>query len=106
MKSGFSGGLIIDYPNSAKAKKYYLVLEAGVRRNLGIVEVEGKVGEEDEEEEKEVKVSKDRHRFKKSKKKIVKRRDFVLKKKERLRRRGFTARPDTKYTARKRKPTF
>ncbi len=26
MKSGFSGGLVIDYPNSAKAKKYYLVL--------------------------------------------------------------------------------
>lgn len=42
MKSGFSGGLVIDYPNSAKAKKYYLVLEAGVRRNLGIVEVKGK----------------------------------------------------------------
>ncbi len=37
MKAGFSGGLIVDYPNSAKAKKYYLVLEAGVRRNLAIV---------------------------------------------------------------------
>lgn len=42
MKSGFSGGLIVDYPNSAKAKKYFLVIEAGVRRNLGIVEVTGK----------------------------------------------------------------
>jgi len=41
MKSGFSGGLVIDYPNSAKAKKYFLVLEAGARRNLGIVEVTG-----------------------------------------------------------------
>ena len=37
MKSGFSGGLVVDYPNSTRAKKYYLVLEAGVRRNLGIV---------------------------------------------------------------------
>lgn len=37
MKSGFSGGLIVDYPNSTRAKKYFLVLEAGVRRNLGIV---------------------------------------------------------------------
>ena len=26
LKSGFSGGLVVDYPNSAKAKKYYLVL--------------------------------------------------------------------------------
>ncbi len=49
MKAGFSGGLIVDYPNSAKAKKYYLVLEAGVRRNLAIVEVEGKTEEMDEE---------------------------------------------------------
>lgn len=42
MKSGFSGGLVVDYPNSTKAKKYFLVLEAGARRNLGIVEVKGK----------------------------------------------------------------
>ena len=48
MKSGFSGGLIIDYPNSAKAKKYFLVLEAGARRNLGIVEVTGKTDEMEE----------------------------------------------------------
>lgn len=26
MKSGFSGGLVVDYPNSAKAKKYFLVI--------------------------------------------------------------------------------
>ena len=26
MKSGFSGGLIVDFPNSAKAKKYFLVI--------------------------------------------------------------------------------
>ena len=37
MKCGFTGGLVVDYPNSTRAKKYYLVIEAGVRRNLGIV---------------------------------------------------------------------
>lgn len=42
MKSGFTGGLVVDYPNSTRAKKYYLVIEAGVRRNLAIVEVQGK----------------------------------------------------------------
>lgn len=44
MKSGFTGGLVVDYPNSTRAKKIYLVIEAGVRRNLGIVEVQGKTG--------------------------------------------------------------
>lgn len=29
MKNGFTGGLIVDYPNSKKAKKYYLFLMAG-----------------------------------------------------------------------------
>ncbi|RLO05174.1 hypothetical protein DYB28_015373, partial [Aphanomyces astaci] len=29
MRCGFSGGLVIDFPNSAKAKKYYLCLIAG-----------------------------------------------------------------------------
>ena len=29
MSAGFSGGLVVDYPNSAKAKKYYLCLFAG-----------------------------------------------------------------------------
>jgi len=29
MKAGFYGGLVVDYPNSAKAKKYYLVLMTG-----------------------------------------------------------------------------
>lgn len=26
MKAGFSGGIVVDYPNSTKAKKYFLVL--------------------------------------------------------------------------------
>jgi hypothetical protein len=29
MKAGFSGGLVVDYPNSSKKKKYYLVLISG-----------------------------------------------------------------------------
>ncbi|EOQ98882.1 hypothetical protein E3P92_00667 [Wallemia ichthyophaga] len=29
-KAGFSGGLVVDYPNSRKAKKFYLCLFAGV----------------------------------------------------------------------------
>ena len=29
-RAGFTGGVVVDYPNSAKAKKYYLCLFAGV----------------------------------------------------------------------------
>lgn len=29
MKNGFTGGLIVDFPNSNKAKKYFLFLMAG-----------------------------------------------------------------------------
>lgn len=29
MKCGFSGGLVVDFPNSKKAKKYFLCLFAG-----------------------------------------------------------------------------
>ena len=56
MKSGFTGGLVVDYPNSTKAKKYYLVIEAGVRRNLNIVEVTGRT-EENENKVDEVKLN-------------------------------------------------
>lgn len=30
MRCGFGGGVLVDYPNSTKAKKFYLVLFAGV----------------------------------------------------------------------------
>lgn len=29
MRAGFTGGLVVDFPNSAKAKKYFLVLMVG-----------------------------------------------------------------------------
>ncbi len=29
MRAGFGGGLVVDYPNSSKAKKYFLVLMTG-----------------------------------------------------------------------------
>jgi hypothetical protein len=41
-----------------------------------------------------------------SKKKIIKRREFVVKNKERQRRKGATVTKDTKYTGRRRRPKF
>ena len=29
MRVGFGGGLVVDFPNSTRAKKYFLVLTAG-----------------------------------------------------------------------------
>ncbi len=112
MKSGFSGGLVIDYPNSSKAKKYYLVLEAGVRRNLGIVEVKGKSDMEEEaegeveEEGNEARMNKEKHQKFTKGKKILKRRELVVNAKQRQRRRGAVINKDTKYTGRKRRPKF
>lgn len=35
MKAGFEGGLVVDYPNSKKAKKYFLCLFAGTNPGSG-----------------------------------------------------------------------
>lgn len=34
MKNGFTGGLIVDFPNSNKAKKYFLFLMAGYSEEI------------------------------------------------------------------------
>lgn len=34
LKNGFSGGMIIDYPNSRKARKYFLFLMAGYSEEI------------------------------------------------------------------------
>lgn len=34
MKNGFTGGLVVDFPNSKKAKKYYLYLTAGFSEEI------------------------------------------------------------------------
>lgn len=52
-------------------------------------------------------MNKDRQgKFKKGKKKIVKRREYVIRVKERLRRKGAATKKDTRYTGRRRKPKF
>lgn len=32
-RAGFTGGLVIDYPNSSKTKKHYLCIDAGISPN-------------------------------------------------------------------------
>lgn len=64
MKAGFSGGLVVDYPNSTRAKKQFLVLMVGTSTSLP--SPEGLDGGSEEEAE-EVHVSARRQHNKRSK---------------------------------------
>lgn len=110
-KAGFTGGLVVDYPNSARAKKYYLCLMTGVASALP----QGRDGDETEEAsfgEGSVSVAKRtqaayRERLKERKRKEkVKDRNWVMAKKDLYRKRGLEVAEDSKYTARKRRPKF
>lgn len=100
MKAGFYGGLVVDYPNSTKAKKYFLVLMTG-----GVAQLPPALG--NEAEERRVAYTKKREMIKAARGKPLKKsRDWILQKKERRRRQGRDTRPDTKYTGRKRSGRF
>lgn len=102
-KAGFGGGWLVDYPNSTRAKKFYLVLFAGVAATMP----KGLDGEEAEESQSRgVTWEKRRQSMKKEKyenRKFGK--NWILHKKERQRAQGKEVRPDTKYTGRKRRYT-
>lgn len=107
-RAGFSGGLLVDYPNSAKAKKFYLVLTAGpplkgetAPRPLGVYD-EGSVQHVQNESRRPLK-----NRARKGGKGLLlSRRNLVIEMKDRRRRQGHTERADTKYTGRKRRVKF
>eukprot|EP00300_Choanocystis_sp_HF-7_P001094 c10889_g1_i1.p1 GENE.c10889_g1_i1~~c10889_g1_i1.p1 ORF type:complete len:290 (+),score=48.15 c10889_g1_i1:117-872(+) len=104
MSCGFGGGLVVDYPHSTRAKKFYLCLIAGEAagkyepKALGddpTVRAEGV----------DYTATRIRQQTRRSKKHVTAR-EWILDKKESQRRRGLTVRPDTKYTGRKRKHAF
>lgn len=100
MKAGFYGGLVVDYPNSAKAKKYYLVLMTG-----GMVKLPTALGTD--EDSSQISYSKKRELAQNSRGKPLKKsREWVLQKKERRRQQGNETRSDSRYTARKRSGRF
>jgi len=106
-KAGFGGGIVIDYPNSNKAKKVFLCLFVG---GGGAQQVpQGLEGEENAEGGVKYERRRDRERKKEQgkKRKSVKDKDWILKKKELYRRRGKEGIPhDSKFTGRKRKAIF
>ncbi|CAN8076896.1 unnamed protein product [Agarophyton chilense] len=103
MRAGFSGGLLVDYPNSAKAKKYYLCLTAGPPlkgavqpKPLGVAPNHNiPVGNR-----------KSNSTPKSSFKHSITKKDWIISKKERRRRQGHLVTPHSKYTGRKRRVQF
>ncbi|XP_012495782.1 PREDICTED: probable 18S rRNA (guanine-N(7))-methyltransferase [Propithecus coquereli] len=102
-RAGFTGGVVVDYPNSAKAKKFYLCLLSGPSTFLP----KGLSDNPDGEEAMESSFTNERVRLRLARQAMIrKNRKWVLEKKERCRRQGKEVRPDTQYTGRKRKPRF
>eukprot|EP01018_Ginkgo_biloba_P004284 Gb_28076 [translate_table: standard] len=114
MRSGFSGGLVVDYPHSTRAKKYFLCLICGPpNANAKLPKAKGEQGESESEEssddEESCTVGFSERRRPRKKLKVSKKgkgREWVLKKKEQRRKKGFVVPQNTKYTARKRKAHF
>lgn len=100
MKVGFSGGLVVDYPHSTRAKKYYLCLMVGAPIGGGLPRaLDGNSSA--------VSVAGRERKSKKRKVEGGKDRQWVFKKKEQMRGKGYTGiAPDSKYTGRKRKERF
>lgn len=110
LNAGFSGGVVIDYPNSTKAKKFYLCILAGepdTRATAGIPQALGvDVLGEPTQIQVNSNLERGNSRRKQRKPKFETRRQFVLRKKERQRRQGKDVRPDTKHTGRSRNIRF
>jgi len=107
MRAGFSGGLVVDFPHSTRAKKYFLVLMVG--GSAGVPQARGVNGEDsDEDDAMAGGVRVGERKMKKRKGSSAKeQRDWIVKKKQQQRSRGYdNIKPDTKYTGRKRKDRF
>jgi len=108
-KAGFGGGIVVDYPNSKKAKKVFLCLLVGGGGGGGGQQQQLPKGLETEDERVpfERRREKEKKRDRSGKRKSVKDRDWILKKKKLYRQRGKEDVPrDSKYTGRKRKAIF
>lgn len=94
--AGFSGGLVIDDPESKKNKKYYLVLSSGSSGEEGQVNLQGATMDA----ESVVKQRRDK------KKELESRKGYILRKKDLMKKRGRKVAKDSKFTGRKRRPRF
>ena len=109
LKAGFTGGLVVDFPNSTKAKKHFLCLFAGVDASAvslpaGLTEEAGAGGVSYEGSRVRLTARKGtRHGALRA---PVKSKEWIKAKKTRQGAVGKEVRPDSKYSGRKRGPKF
>ncbi|KAG8464427.1 hypothetical protein KFE25_003490 [Diacronema lutheri] len=118
MRAGFGGGLVVDFPHSTRAKKYFLCLLAGpadptfaMPNALGADGAGDGDGDGDGARAHVQNVGRSRQHARragagKRARTPIKSRDWVVRKKESQRRQGKAVRDDSKYTARSRRPKF
>jgi 18S rRNA (guanine1575-N7)-methyltransferase len=98
VKAGFLADLTVDFPDSTKAKKYYLVLHTGsssfYKPPLPL------------KDENEVQVYKRKSKKSKHVKVNQQSKQWIQNKKQRQKKQGKDVKPDSKYTGRKRHPKF
>ncbi|KAI0277237.1 williams-Beuren syndrome critical region protein 22 [Russula aff. rugulosa BPL654] len=116
-RAGFGGGLVVDYPNSKKARKVFLCLFVGDGGSAQVPKgLEGDNAAAATAEGDDAKVNakfegrrqRESRRERNGKQKVTKGgKDWILRKKDLYRRRGKEGVPhDSKYTGRKRKAIF
>lgn len=104
-KVGFAGGVVVDYPNSSKAKKYYLCLSFERTYKLpGAMGVDtaGDGGVQVVGRERQQKA---RHSHK-TQRAAPKSTEWIVKKKEQRRKQGKETKSDSKFTGRRRPAGF
>ncbi|CCF75895.1 Enzyme of Amino Acid Metabolism [Babesia microti strain RI] len=99
-RASFGGGLVVDFPESSKAKKYFLCLWAGVRNIADSLSEPSSDSDHVPVQKLQSKISR------RKEKKRTSLRGKILIKKAQQRRKGLSVRRDTKYTGRKRKGGF
>ena len=102
-KAGFTGGVVVDFPNSAKAKKFYLCLFSGPSTFLPKALNENN----DEEEARESEFTSERVPYGMAQHGIMqKSHEWVLEKAAHRRWQGKEVRPDAQCTGDECKPGF
>ena len=99
VQAGFSAEMIIDFPESTKAKKYYLVLHTG--SSVAYNKAKPLQNEDEVSNYKRKTVKKNKHVKVKQQSK-----QWIQNKKERQRKQGKDVKSDSKYTGRKRHNAF
>lgn len=117
MQAGFGGGLVVDYPNSTKRKKYFLCLHVsggGMNESTPVLPMGLSDTVDDARTRKGQCPIGQRHSLDQQRRRMhhkkqrgnVKDKQWVMKKKDLRRKRGQTVKEDSRYTARKRPSGF